>query len=689
MHIPSNQDAQDLLPLGATITPVLIASDKTQLTNFSGDKTAYPVYLTIGNIAKGIRRQPSERATILLGYLPVPKLLCCSEKLRKIRNYEVFHECVGRLLRPLVQAGHDGTTVVCSDGKKRHIYPIVAGFIGDYPEQCLVACCMQNRCPKGLVGRDQRGDNAPCEPRDPVATLRTIHGAMAGNSAAIEQFELNGLNAIPNPFWKDLPHCDIFAAITPDILHQLHKGVFHSHLVSWCDSLMAKGELDRRFMSMATHPSLRHFSRGITHIKQWTGNEQKMMEKVFIGAISGAVEDERVITAARALLDFISLAQLHTHTDTILAQMTEALDAFHRKKAVFIENDVRTHFNIPKLHSLLHYVSSIRSIASLDGCDTELPERLHIDCTKKGYRASNKKGYTKQMVVWLARQESVDRFTRYLQWSHPEMNAVLLTDDGIFDLDSSIPPDADAREAIGDSTDSMTMLTPLRGAATAITHAKTPGLPNLSLAQVKQHFQSDSLLPAINHYLERVGALSSTPITWQPQNIPFIDAYKVIKLSIPSYGGMTEPFIDRIRATPASVAGVTTLSSLGAKATFDTVLLKSDTFRFRVARVRVIFKLPTELLHRFGSPPLLAFVELFTDINTVRSDPARQYRVSKKFLRDGSRDTAVVPITDIMRSCHLSPIWDMDLRTVHDNVLDSFDHFRLNDTLDPHSYLTL
>ncbi|KAI9440325.1 hypothetical protein H4582DRAFT_1796975, partial [Lactarius indigo] len=58
---------------GATVVPVIISSDKTQLTLFRG-KTAYPVYLTIGNIPKDIRRKPSRRAQILIGYLPTARL---------------------------------------------------------------------------------------------------------------------------------------------------------------------------------------------------------------------------------------------------------------------------------------------------------------------------------------------------------------------------------------------------------------------------------------------------------------------------------------------------------------------------------------------------------------------------------------------------------------------------------------
>ena len=59
---------------GATIIPIIISSDKTQITLFR-NKMAYPVYLTIGNLPKSICHKPSQQGQILLAYLPSTHLL--------------------------------------------------------------------------------------------------------------------------------------------------------------------------------------------------------------------------------------------------------------------------------------------------------------------------------------------------------------------------------------------------------------------------------------------------------------------------------------------------------------------------------------------------------------------------------------------------------------------------------------
>ncbi|KAI6106269.1 hypothetical protein EDD16DRAFT_1491001 [Pisolithus croceorrhizus] len=67
-------EMQRCLPSGGTVAPVILASDKTELSRFKGDKNAWPMYLSIGNLAKEVHRQPSRHTSMLVGYLPVSKL---------------------------------------------------------------------------------------------------------------------------------------------------------------------------------------------------------------------------------------------------------------------------------------------------------------------------------------------------------------------------------------------------------------------------------------------------------------------------------------------------------------------------------------------------------------------------------------------------------------------------------------
>lgn len=167
------------------------------------------------------------------------------------------------------------------------------------------------------------------------------------------------------------------------------------------------------FQTMPKHRALRHFDKGISTISQWTGNEYKNMEKVFVGIVAGAA-DERVVQASRAIVDFSSYARLESHTEIMLQEMDRAWSAFHENKKIFQELEIGEHSNIPKIHSMSHYVSAIQSHGTLD--NTESPERLHIEFAKLAYRATNKRDYTVQMEKWLDRQDAVRCYETYLQW---------------------------------------------------------------------------------------------------------------------------------------------------------------------------------------------------------------------------------------------------------------------------------
>ena len=62
---------QEKVPEGATIVPILLAIDKTMLTQHHGDKSTWPIYLTISNLDRATRHRQNVPSSVLLGFLPI------------------------------------------------------------------------------------------------------------------------------------------------------------------------------------------------------------------------------------------------------------------------------------------------------------------------------------------------------------------------------------------------------------------------------------------------------------------------------------------------------------------------------------------------------------------------------------------------------------------------------------------
>ena len=135
---------------------------------------------------------------------------------------------------------------------------------------------------------------------------------------------------------------------------------------------------------MMSYSGLRHFKKGISSRKQWTGSDHKELERVFLSVVAGLL-DECVVIAVRGILDFTYYTQYQSHTELMLKKMDITLHSFHRHKSIFVDLGMHNDFNIPKIHLMLHYSTSICLFGSMDGFNTELPERLHINLTKKAY----------------------------------------------------------------------------------------------------------------------------------------------------------------------------------------------------------------------------------------------------------------------------------------------------------------
>lgn len=199
---------------------MIIATDKTQLTQFSGSKSAYPVYLTIGNIPKALRRKPRARACVLIAYLSVDKLAPdnLSKTALKLRNYELFHRSMAVILEPLKAAGDpcgQGVKMVSGDGAVRRVYPLLATYVADYPEQCLVACTKYGTCPKCQCPANELGLPSLSTPRTQEWTHQIIASARqdlqgrGGSAIHKRTMEDDVAGGSYSPFWTGFPLTDI------------------------------------------------------------------------------------------------------------------------------------------------------------------------------------------------------------------------------------------------------------------------------------------------------------------------------------------------------------------------------------------------------------------------------------------------------------------------------------------------
>ena len=145
------------------------------------------------------------------------------------------------------------------------------------------------------------------------------------------------------------------------------------------------------------------------------------MARVLLGIVSDirlsqGLDPARLLRAVRGIVDFVFLSQLPVHSSESLHTLKQALQLFHNNKSIFVDLGIRESFNIPKLHSCRHYVSSIKLFGTADNYNTQHTERLHINLTKDGYRATNMKDELPQMTAWLERKEKILRHEQYIQW---------------------------------------------------------------------------------------------------------------------------------------------------------------------------------------------------------------------------------------------------------------------------------
>jgi len=150
--------SQEMLPVGATLIPILLGSDKTCLTILGGNKEAWPLYLSIGNIPSNTRSLLSTKTWVILAYILV---VCFEGKHSKALEACYFHQCVCHILAPLISVRETGSPITLGNGDVLNCFFHLAAWIVDYEEQVLLNCIKSRTSTTTLAGSKELGEPEP------------------------------------------------------------------------------------------------------------------------------------------------------------------------------------------------------------------------------------------------------------------------------------------------------------------------------------------------------------------------------------------------------------------------------------------------------------------------------------------------------------------------------------------------
>jgi len=122
-------------------------------------------------------------------------------------------------------------------------------------------------------------------------------------------------------------------------------------------------------------------------------------KQVYLPAIEGHVPDE-MVQAIRAFLEFCYIARREVHDTHSLTALEDALKRFHHHREIFRTSGIRTNgFNLPRQHSLNHYIKLTRAFGAPNGLCSSITESKHIKAVKEPWRRSSRFEALSQMLL--------------------------------------------------------------------------------------------------------------------------------------------------------------------------------------------------------------------------------------------------------------------------------------------------
>ncbi|KAI6019111.1 hypothetical protein EDC04DRAFT_2869953 [Pisolithus marmoratus] len=356
----------------------------------TGQNDYYPLYLSIGNICNSVCWAHCN-GVILIAFLVMPKTTREYASKDNFHRFwqQLFHSSLGHILKTFKPSRAKPEVTVFGDDHYQH-------------EQALLTCIVRNWCPQCLAYHSHLDD-------DNVLDRCHDHAELLVSEFSLDVlWDEYGIVGELVPFTNDFLHTDIYELIAPDLLHQIIKGTFKDHLVEWVEKYLCLthrdscaneilDDIDHWIAAVAPFPGLWHFPQGC-HFKQWTGDDSKVLMKVYLPAIEGHVPKEIVCTFY-AFLECCYIVWQNVLMEQDLDNLDEALAQFYWYREVFKTTSVITTFSLLHQHAMKHYRQLIQLFGALNGLCSSITESKHVKAVKKPYWCTNKYCALGQMLL--------------------------------------------------------------------------------------------------------------------------------------------------------------------------------------------------------------------------------------------------------------------------------------------------
>ncbi|EAU82306.2 hypothetical protein CC1G_08918 [Coprinopsis cinerea okayama7 len=418
---PSTVDllSEDKANFGTMFVPIVAGSDKTTVSVATGHQEYHPVYMSVGNLHNTARRAHGS-GVLPVAFLPIPKASKRQRKKPAFQRFcrQLYHKCLETVFKPLRPYMTTYYVLKCPDGHYRRAIFGLGPYIADYPEQIWLSGVVSNWCPRCTAPSGQL-DDVPDSPWR--SHLKTDILTRVFDPGIL--WDDYGIRSDYVPFTYFFPRADIHELLAPDILHQLIKGTFKDHLVTWVGEYLQRvhgtkrseeilEDIDHRIAAVPPFAGLRRFPDG-RDFNQWTGDDSKALMKVYLAAVAGYLPS-KMVQCLSTFIDACYIVRRNSISAPVLERFKSLVDQFHELRKVFIEVGVRTSISLPRQHALSHYAELIPMFGCPNGLDSSITESKHIAAVKRPWRRSSRYKALHQMLSTLTRLDKLEALRQKL-----------------------------------------------------------------------------------------------------------------------------------------------------------------------------------------------------------------------------------------------------------------------------------